>query len=281
MRSIVLYFFVFVGLLSSCERDAIIITDIEPQIRSYLHIAHTRTAENPKLDSVAEKIDYKAFDMLWLGGDMAHLTSKDDATMTLLDSIVDLKNSNTLWALGNHDYSDLNRINAFTKREPYYAYHKDGITFLILDTQDSFSAIVGKQKEMLNAVTDTIKESSHLVVLHHKLFWMYANKDLEPQIDSISNGKFGDCFHCINPNNFYTDVYPKLVEVKQRGIEVICIAGDLGFKAKTFDYTTPEGIQFLASGISFLESDNKALLFTHDITNKNLTWEVKLISDLE
>lgn len=268
-------------LLAFCNNDKIAASDNVPEIKNYLHIAHTRTNANPKMDSVVERLDLNEFDMVWLGGDVAQLTSADDKTITHVDSIFDIGNKNTLWSLGNHDYTDLNRIQKFTKRPPFYAYHKNGLTFIVLDTQDSLSSIVGAQKKFFEGIVDTIQDSSHLIILLHKLIWMYGNPDLEPQIPTISNGRFGDCFHCINPNNFYKDLYPKLLKVKQKGIEVFCIGGDIGFLAKEFEYNTSEGIHFLASGIYSGKIGNKALVFHHDIVNKQLTYEFRLISDLK
>jgi len=246
----------------------------------YLHLAHTRTAANPSMDQVAESIDYSFYDMLWLGGDMALSSSLDDVTMEHLDSILDLGNDQTLWALGNHDYADLDRIQAYTHRPPYYAYYRDKITFLVLDTQDSLSNITGQQRELFDRVTDTLQTTTHLVLLHHKLFWMYGNDDLQPYINTIPNGGFGDCFYCINPNNFYSDLYPVLLEIEAKGIEVICVAGDIGFHANEFEYTTPEGVQFLASGINAGHVNNQALVFKHDVINDSLYWEFTLLSDL-
>ena len=65
-----------------------------------------------------------------------------------------------------------------------------------------------------------------------------------------------------------------------RGIEVFCIGGDIGIKTNEFDHLTSDGIQFLASGLSIEADENKALLFHHDILNRQLTWEYKLITDL-
>ena len=200
--------------------------------------------------------------------------------MAHVDSILDLGNPNTLWSLGNHDYWDLDRVEMFTHRPAYYAYHKDGITFMVVDTQDSVSNILDAQKDLLTSITDTIQESSHLVILHHKLIWMYGDSILEPQIPFISNASLDTCFFCLNPNNFYTEIYPLLVNVKNRGIEVICIAGDIGIKIDEFEYLTPEGIQFLASGGHAGFILNKALEFTHDIPNRQLTWEYKLLQDI-
>ncbi len=242
------------------------------RIIKYLHLSHTRTNSNPGMDPVAEGIDYSKYDMLWLGGDLAAATSWDDSTMSHVDSIYNLGSSNTLWSLGNHDYDDLPRITMYTHRPAYYAAYKNGITFIVLDTQDSLSNIVGDQQIFFNDVVDTIQESSHLVVLMHKLIWMFGNTELESEISAITNGGFGSCFYCINPNNFYEDIYPKLLTVKQRGIAVICVSGDIGFNVKEYSYKSPEGIDFLASGINFSGSNNRALLFYHDISTKRLTW---------
>jgi hypothetical protein len=122
---------------------------------------------------------------------------------------------------------------------------------LLLDVQDSLSIIAGAQLKLLTDVADTISTSSHLIILHHKFIWMSGHEELEPQISTLSNAQLGSCFYCINPNNFYTEVYPKLIEVKHRRINVICLAGDIGNKVKGFEYSTAEGLYFLASGMSY------------------------------
>lgn len=212
--------------------------------RRYIHISHTRTESNLKMDSISEKINYKNYDMLLLGGDLAKSTSWNNKTIAYVDSVFDLKNSNTLWSLGNHDYKNLDIVKSYTKRNPYYSYHKNGITFLVLDTQDSLSNITGNQKSFFDKVTDTLKNSSHLVVMHHKLIWMYGNEGLEDKINKVSNGNLGSRSHCLNPNNFYTDIYPRLKELKQKGVEIICLAGDIGNKVSEFEYRTQDGIWF-------------------------------------
>jgi len=249
-------------------------------IMKYIHISHTRTNTNPLMDKVIERTDYSKYDMKWLGGDLAYLTSQDDRTMSHADSIFDFGSPNTLWSLGNHDYTDLAKIQDYTHRAPYYSSYIKGITFIVLDTQDSMSNIIGAQKDFFEGVIDTLQTSSHLVILHHKLIWMYGEPNLEPEISSISNGPLGDCFYCINPNNFYAAIYPKLLEVKEKGIEVLCIGGDIGHHVKEFEYISSDGIYFLASGISTGSIDNKALIFHHDPIKKALNWEYCLISNL-
>lgn len=280
-KSIFILKCVFIFFLFSCKKEKE--TVCEPfycESNCYIHLSHTRTVSNPNMDALVESINYSQFDMLLLGGDLAESTSADDITMNRVDSIFNVGSENTLWALGNHDYSDLNKIEQYTNRPNFYATQRDGITFVVLDTQVSSSNIVGDQKNFLFGVLDTIQESTHLIILHHKLIWMYDNPYLESQIQYVSNGSLGNCFYCLNPNNFNSEVYPKLIEVESRGVEVLCVGGDIGFYAKEFDYQTPEGINFLASGINFNEANNKALIFHHNINNHTLSWEFRLLSDL-
>ena len=263
------------SLLNSCESN-----QEEDVMLDYLHVSHTRTDINPKLDSVIESINYSKYDVLMLGGDLATLTSLDVNAMNHVDSVFNLSKPSTLWSLGWHDYTDLILVEDFTKRKPYYSYYKNGITFIVIDTQDDFSKFSGEQKRMVDQVLDTIQSSSHLILLHHKLIWMDDNATLAKRIPEISNANMDTCSYCINPNNFYSNVYPKLVTLSNAGTKVICVGGDIGFKTKEFEYLTPEGIHFLASGIGNGSSDNKGLVFHHNVSMSNLTWEFKLTSEL-
>jgi len=274
------YIFLSLLFLVSCQTKKLLPPQSGLVSKSYLHISHTRTNTNPTMLDEVENIDFSKFDMLWLGGDLANLTSLDNESMEYTNSYFDFSSPNTLWALGNHDYTNLELIEEYTERPAFYAYHSDGITFIVLDTQDSLSNIVGQQLDLFNNVMDTLETSSHVVLLSHKLFWMYNNPDLQNQIDSVSNGKYGTCFHCVNPNNFYEDIYPRLIAAKKGGIEVICIAGDVGNKSNGFSYQSDEGIIFLASGVSTLQEFNFALLFKHNIQERELTWEFKILSEL-
>lgn len=275
-KLIILMIFVFI---TSCDNENNII-QVDDVIVEYLHLGHTRGDENPYMDPIVEKINFANYEMLWLGGDLAYLTSLDEKTITHVDSIYNLGDPNTLLALGNHDYSDLTRIANYTKRPPYYSYNRNGVTIVILDTQDSLSNIVGDQINFFNSVIDTLNSTTHLIILTHKLIWLYGDQHLESKIDSLANGYFGDCFYCVNPNNFYSDIYPKLQQIKKQGIEVICVAGDIGHKVKEFDYENNDGIYFLASGIHAEVGNNKGLVFTHNKTNKTIDWEFKILSDL-
>lgn len=213
-------------------------------VNRYLYLSHTRTKSNPKLDSAVEQINFEKYEMLWLGGDLAQLTSEDDATINHADSIFNLSSRNTLWSIGNHDYTDLERVRNSTKKPLYYSTHKNGITIVVLDTQDSLSNIIGTQRDFLFRVLDTIQESSHLEVLHHKLIWIYNQIDLEPIISAVSNIELAVFFFCINPNNFNSEIYPRLVEIKESGVELICIGWTSDFKRGNLNTKLTRGFIF-------------------------------------
>jgi len=124
-------------------------------------------------------------------------------------------------------------------------------------------------------VLDTLEHSSHLIILQHKLIWLSGDEGLYNYGIEKSNVEVcSDQEWCIRPNNFHKDLYPKLVKLQRsKNIQVICLAGDIGTKSNRFEYTSPEGIHFLATGVDEKRTDNLALLFTHDMKTKKLNWK--------
>jgi len=283
-KYILLVFVSIILFLVACNKNEENPTSIETNkddiIVDYLHIAHTRTNDTIGIYEKIRNINFDNYSMLWLGGDLSWNTSNYETNLSDISSVFNLQSENTLLSIGNHDYANLDLLQQYTNKPIFYVRYKNGITFIVLDTQDSLSNIVGEQLQMFNNVIDTISNSSNLILLHHKLFWMYGNSDLESQINSISNGEFGSCFYCVNPNNYYQDIYPRLVEVKNKGIDVYCVAGDIGKKVKQFNYVTDEGITFLASGMWFDDTENYGLVFHHNLSKKVLTWEYISVDDL-
>ncbi len=240
----------------------------------YLHLSHTRTRlfDAVLMDSIVETKDFSKYDMLLLGGDLAWNTSGSVECMDNVDSHFDLSSINTLWTIGNHDINDMDLLEAYTGRPPFYASYKNGLCFIVFNTMDSSEFISNEQLALFNSVMDTLQMSSHLIILTHHLVWMYGNSDLEELISETSNAPFGTCSYCLKENNFYETIYPRLLEARQNGIEVLCIAGDLGVKAKEFEFITAEGVNFLASGIYEGDAINRALILDHFPNRRKLFW---------
>lgn len=268
-------------VLGSCHPEPL----FDKNKATYLHIAHTRSY-NGAMDELmpeVEKLDYKQFDILMLGGDLVYESTGKRETLNHLDSVFDFSNPNTLLTLGNHEYHNHPEwIPETTGRPNVYSFYKFGICYLVFNSQEDHCNTSGKQMEVLKTTLKELKSNhtTHLIVLHHKLLWMLDNGPLQETVDAVANGGAGGCFHCIPPNNFYSDVYPKLVEVQKNGTQVICIAGDIGSKVNVFEHQTAEGIYFLASGLKDGAPDNRVLLFDHDIKNKKLNWRFEKLSNL-
>ena len=276
MTRLLFAFFIFIVTFTSCRKDIVKIT----KEYTIVHLSHTRTDSIDEIDSDVANAKFTDVDVLCLGGDLMFNSSADTTNLNLLDHLFNLSSPATLWAIGNHDISNLNLLQTYTKKELYHAYYFKGITFIVLNTQASASSIEGNQLAFYNSVVDTMESSAHCVLIHHKLIWMADNPDLAPIANSISNGPLGNCDYCIAPNNFYTDIYPKLVDLQNNGIEVTLIGGDIGNKVNEFHYETADQISFYASGIKSSSTEKKVLYITYNQANPKLNFSYKSLNSL-
>lgn len=256
----VLTFIIAMGLCFSCDSEEELFLEIEPETSSFIYVSHTRLDTNDGIYAPVYDIDFSHFDMTLLGGDLAASSFADEAIKNELDSVFDLKRPQTLWSPGNHDGATVNQWEEATLKNKYHAYSDYDVTFITLDSQDSLSSIVGEQKDFLLQTLDTLQTSS-VLIMTHKLIFMVDHPVMDSQIATVCNAGKGDCYHCHNENNFYDDIYDKILEVKNRGVEVLWVGGDLGFKTAEFQYIDDNGIIFLGNGIGFNREWNKVLLF--------------------
>ncbi len=254
-----LFFAIIFFMISSCTKDKIATVEYPPF--RLLHLSHTRTQFPHEIPPSLFEIDYDSYDLLCLGGDIDQNTSSSDSTMQLWDSLLDFKDPNTLWALGNHDVSDRELIRQYTERPSFYSWSNDFLTVVVLDSELASSSILDEQLTLVESVIDTISADRSLILLTHKLIWMPGHPELEPMINDVANGGFGSCGYCTSPNNFYQDIYPLLINAQEKGVTVICLAGDIGAKVAEFEYVTSDSIFFLASGIDYRRDVNKMLIF--------------------
>lgn len=268
-----LFFITVVMFLFSCE-ESIVDTP-----NSYIYLAHTRLNTNDSVYHKVYDIDFSKYDMTLLGGDLSMSSfSKSKVVLPHLDSIFNFKSPATLWSVGNHDNTSDKKFYETTLKKKYHAYQKDDVTFITLNSQDSLSSIVGEQKDFLFSVLDTIQTRS-VLLMSHKLIFMNDHPVLDGRIAEVCNANKGECYHCHNVNNFYQEVYPKLLEVKTRGIQVLWVGGDLGYKTSEFEYVDDQGIVFLGNGFWFPKDWNKVLLFSK-ATDEQLSYKFVHIDSL-
>jgi len=253
--------------------------DLFPQndsVLNFIFVPHPRSEDqvNQSIYQGIAKIDFTKYDMIMLGGDLTYSTSKDSATLAYCDNLFNLGSPNTLWSLGNHDVQSGHRalIKEFTGRESFYSYERNGVTFIVLDTEldaDGFSNTFIKedQLQMVKNVCDSIAESGFLILLHHRFMWMINNEYFKTKLtDSIAASS-----RSMDTTNFYSDIYPLLREVKNRGIQVLVFSGD---KSKiNIEYSPEDSITFYAARMAddLPDSMNNVIILNYNLQNKEIT----------
>ncbi|WP_297088493.1 hypothetical protein [uncultured Draconibacterium sp.] len=262
-------------------------TSAQKDTLSYLFMGHTYQYHTPgdKVDSRIEKMDLGTYDGIWLGGDVCSESLMSYSTLAYIDSIFDLKKQTTMWALGNHDTRNGNWVwlEEITGKKTYYTTHYKGITYIVLNTNLTpyDCEQLNDQYKIIVDVCDSIKNSSHLVLLMHHGIWAGVPGLPPPSTYAQSNLVYYN-FNCYSEGStFVNEIYPRLVEVKNRGIEVLCILGDMG--AKKIDIESDDGIHFLGTGLSrsyYTDPEERkkaapdwAIVFKHVPTNSWLEWE--------
>lgn len=272
--------------------------------RKLLFLSHTFQygTRGNKIDYRLESLNRSNYDELWLGGDLCSETTLEKPTLSYLDSLFDLKSENTHWTVGNHDLRNGHPewIEATTEKPSFYSHTSFGLTRLVLNTcllNPQLPAIetdaedAATQWDLITSVTDTIQESSHLILLmHHMVFGA-----IDFEMNSAGGANSDQPFYSFRDDSLTTfadSLYPRLVEVQKRGVQVLVLSGDLGQKAKYFYWPTDEGIKFFGCGInnsvtsidlpgyvSTTEPD-RALLLYHDVEQKRLSWRFPTLNSL-
>jgi len=253
--------------------------------KKYLFFSHVYDSDST-MDRRITKKNLASFDQIWLGGDICANTTFSSTTLQNIDTILDLKSENTHWALGNHDiYRGEEFISNYTGKKPFYANYINGITLVVLNTNYNVNGDcekIIKQTNFLSHICDTIQSSSHLIILQHHVTWGNI-EGIQNPIEFANSNNTNKVFYCEPYQKFDEMIYPKLISVKNKGIQPICLAGDMGQKQSNFEFTSKEGIIFLANGSlsnhpynqmfpKFNDKDS-VLIFFHNIDKRELNWE--------
>ena len=258
--------FLVVGCSMNSNSDPLISRSSDEQ--HFIYLSHIRLDTNDGIYSKIYDIDFSNYNYKLLGGDLAPISFKDENIQNHLDSILDLKNKNTLWSIGNHDNTSNKRFRKFTNKNKYGIYQSQDVSFIVLNSQDSLGSIVGRQKEFFFNALDTLS-SKKIIFMSHKLIFMDQHPQMDGLINVVCNGRKGSCNYCHNSNNFMSEIYPRLKELRQDGKEILWIGGDLGKKVTKFEYVDDSGIIFLGNGVWYKKKNNAVLLLRN---SKKLTY---------
>ncbi|SHF73541.1 hypothetical protein SAMN05444274_10863 [Mariniphaga anaerophila] len=228
---------------------------------------------------------FSEYEGIWLGGDVCSESLLEYTTLEYLHRLFNLKHPNTHFALGNHDARNGNWIwlEEMTGRKTYYTSYYKGITYMILNTTLTpyDCEQLDDQYRIITDLCDTIQNSSHLIFLAHHCIWEDVPDLPHPYSYAQSNLKYFSFTCDDNGASFLNDIYPRLLEVEKRGVEVILIMGDMG--SRRFEVTNRDGITFLGTGLNRsyykdpVERENSArdwvVEFKHVPENRWLDWK--------
>lgn len=254
---------------------------------TYIFLGHTYQfyTAGDKVDERFKNVTLSDYDGVWHGGDLCSESLMNYSTLEYIDSIFNLKDPNTHWALGNHDSRNPNWIwlEELTGRKTYYTYNHKGITYIVLNTSlTPFDCEqLNDQYEIIKNVCDTIQKSSHLVLLMHHGIWENVPGLPSPYAYAQSNLIHYN-FNCYSvESTFAKEIYPRLVDVKERGVEVVSILGDMG--AKKIEFVSEHGLHFLGTGLNKSKYQDPAerassptdwaIIFKHVPEKGRMTWE--------
>ncbi len=248
-------------IITACQPPAPAVGDSSQQF-IFLGHPYDWLTEN-RIDPRLELLDFSQYQGVWLGGDVCARTSKSPATLAYLDSLFDLKSLETQWAWGNHDLleGDTDLLLQATDRPAYTTHWQDGLQLIVLNTNLFWHHPWGPAQEdceekaaqlhWLKSVLDTVQAASHLVLLHHHGLFnelKINEKGDTLLLDNVSAMPVRP--DCRKGGDFTAEIYPRLKAIRQRGIQVVSISGDVGMVSKGYSITTPDSIHLIGSGIN-------------------------------
>lgn len=262
----------------------------ESDTLNYLFLGHIKKKTNGKndIDPRVKGLDLSSYDRLWLGGDVTDESNQDYSTLMYIDSIFDVSNPSNHWAFGNHDLRNYNTdwLREITNKDSYYTYFENGITTMVINyaIPPTDCESLNDQFKMIQAVCDSIQESSHLIIISHNCVWGNVPELPPPGLYAHANLKYwlSNCYD--KPADYLSSIYPLLLQVKDKYIEVINILGDTGAYSKGRSMMSLDGIHFIASGIKAstqeLRGPDKVLIFNHHPESSYLNWQFHNLDSL-
>lgn len=269
------FLFVLVSLLTSAQNSV-----------DFLFIGHCYqfgTGGN-RVDYRVEALELDVYNGIWLGGDVCSEAMLNYPTVEYIDNLFDLGNPETHWSLGNHDARNGNWewYEEFTNRRTFYTYSNFGITRVVMNTNivPTDCESLNAQYEMIIAACDTVNTENELILIMHHGIWRDVPGLPIPGGYAQSDLRYWNS-NCYSVHStFVESIYPKLVEAKQRGVEVYCILGDMGAGPKSIDFLSDDGIRFLGCGLYHNEPEDVVLVLTKELETGQLSFQYHNLDSL-
>lgn len=270
-------------------------------VKTYLFLGHPYRwiGSGDRVDPRVEELSLERYDQIFLGGDVCAKATGRRETLAYLDSLFRFENGNVHWAWGNHDVEQGHEdwLLQTTRRPEFYQVWLDGIALVVLNTNllqwpnarpsEEFCLRMENQYAMIRDLADTVKAASHVLILHHYCLLTDELTENTYGLDTVFNYYKPFLKMRCRPDDatFEQAIYPLLVKIREKGIEVILAGGDIGQRSKAFSFKTAEGIWFLGSGINNSADPayapayvtnfdpDSVLVFRHEVERRKLSWK--------
>jgi len=245
-------------------------------------------------DTSEQLLDFTDYERIWLGGDVCSEAMLEYDIISYIDSLFNISKPENTWALGNHDARNYNWefYREIAGKKTFNVHSKNKVTVITLNTNITPADCekLNDQYRLITTVCDTIQSSTDLILIMHHGIWLDVPGLPSPSTYAQSNLIFWNS-NCYDVNStFVNSIYPLLLDVKEKGINVTCLIGDMGANGKTFSKYSDDSILFLGCGLNnSLYTDStelanqpkdKVLIFEHNITTNTLEWEFQDLDSL-
>jgi len=264
----------------------------------YIFLGHTyrwgSTPPNYKVDLRVEGLNYANFDRIWLGGDILSEAMLHEHSVGYIDSIFDLGDPSTQYALGNHDTrnGNIQYYWNYTGRKSYNVFSDKGVVSICMNSQlnPSNCEDLNNQFDLIKGVCDTIQTASHLFITMHSCLFYGVPNIPNPATFGHTNFEHWNA-NCDSSNTSFAEViYPLLKQVNALGIKVYVIMGDTGSTVKAYHQVAEDSIHFFANGINnskytdpielAAQPRDRVLIFDHIPATQEVTWQFHELDSL-
>ena len=294
IRSWTLGVLIFSAMIAGCGESSQSDTDNSTGPGSkYLFIGHAynRAAMDNTIDPRLTQIDFNQYDGIWWGGDVTVNPNLSQDQMAYLRTTARMDHPNTLWAFGNHEYDpEAIKLASESLEKPIFHFWRDGQLGVFVFNSSLAKADCENKNDQLNALRKAVKTESGIdqfVFLSHHAIWC----DIVPEseIRAVANSvRPNQLLGCSVETTFSDVVQPLLHEMVDRGVQVLCLAGDAGIRPqKNGAWKDDQGIEYVVCGIGdskdhardSITYQNDELLVLHS-TSQLLSWELSPIVSL-
>lgn len=227
---------------------------------------HVRSDENftanPVLAVIADFAEREKIGALFLNGDSVYGAIREESTIerewNAAREALGRFSGETYFVSGNHDFStpELTRYWRDNIAEPFYAFTKAGIRFIVLDSTDLVSDTRSREEQLnfLRGELSSLPRKDPFFMLIHHALWLKPHDSDGRVMRLMANVRHGEDVERL----WDSEIAPLL-----RGRRGIVASGDAGQHRIKYAYKKEDNILYLLNGIDANpQEENVFFVFT-------------------